>query len=266
MTIGTKETKIFTAVIISVSIDMVNRQHQWLAIPNRVQPTQSTAKRRTRFNQRPAQLIRPFRLRQRITQNKYLIGGGFSWPASMLVPLISYLAKKVVSVESIFLHQPFDIALRATRLFQSQPPQNFCIRERGGDEGLQSFCRVFAIRHIASSKGYFFSGAADGDAFGASFFGSSFCAGLAAGEAAALAEAAGEAEASGEAAGEVAAAGADAAGDGVGVGVSTGSPTTDRPPVTPGKENNSANSIKMIAATIVAFSNGFCAPRGPKAV
>jgi hypothetical protein len=261
MTIGTKETKIFTAVIISVSIDMVNRQHQWLAIPNRVQPTQSTAKRRTRFNQRPAQLIRPFRLRQRITQNKYLIGGGFSWPASMLVPLISYLAKKVVSVESIFLHQPFDIALRATRLLQAQTPQNFCIRERGGDDRLQYLCRVFAIRHIARSKRYFFSGAADGEAFGASF-----CAGLAAGEAAALAEAAGEAEASGEAAGEVAAAGAEAAGDGVGVGVSTGSPTTDRPPVTPGKENNNANSMKMIAATIVAFSNGFCAPRGPKAV
>ena len=34
----------------------------------------------------------------------------------------------------------------------------------------------------------------------------------------------------------------------------------------PGKEKSSANSIKTIAETTVAFSSGFCAPRGPKAV
>ena len=103
------------------------------------------------------------------------------------------------------------------------------------------------------SKLYFFAGAAEGEAFGSSFF-----AGLATGEAAALAEAVGEAS------GEVVAAGADAVG--AGVGVATGSPTIERPPVTPGKENPKANSMKAMAATIVAFSKGFCAPRGPKAV
>ena len=131
--------------------------------------------------------------------------------------------------------------------------------------------RVYQFRHIPKTQifklatSYFFAG--EGEAFASSFF-----AGLAAGEAAALAEAAGEAdaageaEASGEAAGEVAAAGADATGEGVGVEVSTGSATTVRPPVTPGKENNNANTMKVIAATMVAFSKGFCAPRGPNAV
>jgi hypothetical protein len=114
--------------------------------------------------------------------------------------------------------------------------------------------RHVPTNYISLSKRYFFSGAAEGEAFGSSF------AGLAA------SEAAGNPDAAGEAAGEVATAGTDAMGEGVGVGVSTGSPTTERPPVTPGNEKINASSINKIAATIVAFSSGFCAPRGPKAV
>jgi len=34
----------------------------------------------------------------------------------------------------------------------------------------------------------------------------------------------------------------------------------------PGREKRRAKTIKSIAAMIVAFSRGFCAPRGPKAV
>ena len=91
---------------------------------------------------------------------------------------------------------------------------------------------------------------------------------LAAGLAAALelalgtteAEAAGDA-AAGDAEGKVVAAGADA-----GVAVSTGSFTTELPPVTPGNEKIKASNIKITADAMVAFSNGFCAPRGPKAV
>ena len=94
---------------------------------------------------------------------------------------------------------------------------------------------------------------------------------LAAGLAAALelalgataAEATGDA-AAGDAEGKVVAAGADAAG--AGVAVSTGSFTTELPPVTPGNEKIKASNIKITADAMVAFSNGFCAPRGPKAV
>lgn len=120
-----------------------------------------------------------------------------------------------------------------------------------------------ATSPINLSNHYFFSGEAAGEAFG-----SSGLAAPAVGEADALDAGEADALAAGEAdaAGEVAAAGADAVGEGVGVAVSTGSPTTELPPVTPGKEKINANSIKMIAATMVAFSKGFCAPRGPKAV
>ncbi len=111
------------------------------------------------------------------------------------------------------------------------------------------------FRHVPTnytklSKFYFFAGATEGEAFDSSFLVS--VAGLAAGEV--------------DAAGEVVAAGTEAAGEGVGVAVSIGSPTTERPPVTPGKEKSKANSINVMAAIIVAFSKGFCAPRGPKAV
>ena len=108
------------------------------------------------------------------------------------------------------------------------------------------------------SKSYFFAGEAAGEAFGASFFVSSAFAELAVGEAAVLA--AGEAAAG---AADGAAAGTEAAGEGVGAGAS---PTTELPPERPGKEKIKANSINKTAATIVAFSSGFCAPRGPNAV
>ncbi len=95
---------------------------------------------------------------------------------------------------------------------------------------------------------YFFGEAAgEGEAFVSDF-------GLSVG----LAEAAGEA--SGEA--EGAAAGA---GDETGAGADPLSRTTELVP-NPGNEKSSARNIKIAAATIVAFSSGFWAPRGPNAV
>ncbi len=52
---------------------------------------------------------------------------------------------------------------------------------------------------------------------------------------------------------------------GVGCAASTGSVTTERGPITPGSEKINASNINRAAATIVAFSRGFCGPRGPKA-
>ncbi len=106
---------------------------------------------------------------------------------------------------------------------------------------------------------YFFAGEALALAAGLALVAPAFALAAALGEA----EAAGETEVAGDA--EVAAA-AEADGEGVGVAVSTGAVTTERPPVIPGKEKIIANNIKMTAAVIVAFSKGFCAPRGPKAV
>jgi hypothetical protein len=89
-----------------------------------------------------------------------------------------------------------------------------------------------------------------------------------AGEAAGLGEASGLAAAAGEVAGDAAGlAGGAAAGaeTGVGVGVAEPSSTTEWVPI-PGSEKISARSIKSTAATTVAFSSGFWAPRGPNAV
>jgi len=83
--------------------------------------------------------------------------------------------------------------------------------------------------------------------------------------AAGLTEAAGLAAAAGEAVGDAegAAAGLDA-GDGWAAGAEP-SLTTEYVP-NPGSEKISARSMKIIAALTVAFSSGFCAPRGPNAV
>lgn len=81
--------------------------------------------------------------------------------------------------------------------------------------------------------------------------------------AAGLAEGATEGEAVGAVAGATEAA---AEGDGDGDEDAGTSFTTERGPVTPGSENSSASNIKIPAEIIVAFSSGFCAPRGPKAV
>jgi hypothetical protein len=79
----------------------------------------------------------------------------------------------------------------------------------------------------------------------------------------------------GEAVGEAAPPGAglaDAAGEAPGLAVGEGcvvappSRTTELGELNPGKEKSSARNIKMSAATTVAFSSGFCAPRGPNAV
>ena len=86
----------------------------------------------------------------------------------------------------------------------------------------------------------------------------------------ALGEAAGLTEAAGVAVGLTLAAGDAAglaAGDGDGWAVPAApSRTTEFGLLNPGKEKSSAINIKIIAATTVAFSSGFCAPRGPKAV
>ena len=58
-----------------------------------------------------------------------------------------------------------------------------------------------------------------------------------------------------------------ATGDGEGLLVPPSlSLTTELGALYPGIEKISASIIKMIAATTVAFSSGFCAPRGPNAV
>ena len=57
-----------------------------------------------------------------------------------------------------------------------------------------------------------------------------------------------------------------AAGAGVGIVAPERSLTTDDGPLKPGSENSSASTMKIVAETIVAFSSGFCAPRGPNAV
>ena len=117
-----------------------------------------------------------------------------------------------------------------------------------------------------------FFGAAAGDAAGEAFAVAAFAAGL--GDAlappgAGLADAAALAPAAGEAAGLALAAGETdglAAGAGVGtVEAAAPSRTTDFGPLKPGKEKSSAISINVMAAITVAFSSGFCAPRGPKA-
>ncbi|MEP7272841.1 MAG: hypothetical protein ABI882_15175 [Acidobacteriota bacterium] len=57
-----------------------------------------------------------------------------------------------------------------------------------------------------------------------------------------------------------------AAGDGDGNAADGLSLTTELGPLNPGRENTSARNMKIAAETIVAFSSGFCAPRGPNAV
>ncbi len=60
----------------------------------------------------------------------------------------------------------------------------------------------------------------------------------------------------------------EAAGLAVGEGwvVAPPSRTTELDSLNPGNEKSSARNMKMSAATTVAFSSGFCAPRGPNAV
>ncbi len=85
----------------------------------------------------------------------------------------------------------------------------------------------------------------------------------AAGLAAAAGEAAGLALAFGEASGVA---------EGAVAGLLAGTGACGEPSLTtelvpkPGSEKSSARNMKMIAAITVAFSSGFCAPRGPNAV
>ncbi len=121
--------------------------------------------------------------------------------------------------------------------------------------------RVYQFRHpslqtLLRKQRHFFAGDAAGEA-------------LAAGEAVVVAPLAGLAEAAGLAAGDAAGdAGGAAAGFAAGEGCFIGdapSLTTDEVPK-PGMEKSRARNMKIIAATTVAFSSGFWAPRGPKAV
>jgi hypothetical protein len=69
----------------------------------------------------------------------------------------------------------------------------------------------------------------------------------------------------GEAAGATEAAG-DACGAGAGVGSGAVDCKTERVPVTPGRDNVSAISMKAAAAPMVTFDKILAVPRGPKAV
>jgi hypothetical protein len=66
MTIRAKEPKVFSAIIMPVTIDMINRQQQRLAIPNGFQSTERTAIRNACFNHRAAQLKSLFVMRERV--------------------------------------------------------------------------------------------------------------------------------------------------------------------------------------------------------
>jgi hypothetical protein len=57
-----------------------------------------------------------------------------------------------------------------------------------------------------------------------------------------------------------------AVGEGDGCVGAAPSRTTELGPLNPGSEKSKARNMKIIAAMTVAFSRGFCAPRGPKAV
>lgn len=103
---------------------------------------------------------------------------------------------------------------------------------------------------------YFFAGELEG---------AGVVADLASGDAAGLAEveAAGDASGLALAAGEAA---GEAAGLAAGIGCAAGAPS----PITvltpkPGIEKINANNMNVAANTTVAFSSGFCGPRGPKA-
>lgn len=104
MTIRTEKPEIFFAIIISATVDMVNRQHQRLAIPNGFHSTQHTAKRYPYFNHRSPQSDCLLMLREWVTQNEDFGGGRFAWPTTMTVALISRSTEKVVSADSVLLH------------------------------------------------------------------------------------------------------------------------------------------------------------------
>ncbi len=109
--------------------------------------------------------------------------------------------------------------------------------------------RVYQFHHFGIGRRdyqtcrYFFAGEAVGEA-------------LATGDAAGLALVAGVALATGVAEGTAAGAGIDAG---------AAPPLTTVLTPNPGSENRSAKNMNIPASTAVAFSSGFCGPRGPKA-
>ena len=66
MAIRAEEPEIFSAVIIPVTVDVINGQHQGFAIPGISDSAHRASKRNSCFNHRAAQLIRFFRMRERI--------------------------------------------------------------------------------------------------------------------------------------------------------------------------------------------------------
>ena len=107
--------------------------------------------------------------------------------------------------------------------------------------------RVYQFHHFGTKEALtgqgFFCGEVDGDATGCAV-----------------------GDTTGEAVTEGTAAAALAAGDGNGKGAAGRSLTTDEGLLIPGRANTSARNMKIAAEITVAFSSGFCSPRGPKAV
>ena len=149
MAIRTEKSKIFSAVIIPMTIDMINRQHQRLAIPNSFHSAKSAAIRNPYFNHRAPQLISLLMMCQRIAQHKHLIRAYFFRPAAMLLPLISSLTEKMVSADLKLLDQPFNVGLRAACLLQTKPPEHFGVRERRSNNLAQQLRIIFSVRHTS---------------------------------------------------------------------------------------------------------------------
>jgi hypothetical protein len=85
--IRAKKPEIFSSVIISMTVNVVNGQHQRLAIPNSLEPALCATKWNPCFNHGAPQLEGFSRLRARIAYNQNFLCCRFSWP-SVFVALI----------------------------------------------------------------------------------------------------------------------------------------------------------------------------------
>ena len=64
MAVWAKKSEIFSPIVISLTVNMINCQHQWFTIPNHFQPAHHTMEWNPNFNHRAAQLIGFFMLRE----------------------------------------------------------------------------------------------------------------------------------------------------------------------------------------------------------
>lgn len=92
MAVGAEKPEIFPTIIIAATVDVINRQHEWLTIPNSFNPAKGATIRNPHLDHRAAQLICFFMLRERVALNKYLIRRHFARPAAMSVALVTHLA------------------------------------------------------------------------------------------------------------------------------------------------------------------------------